>query len=99
MSKKSGKGKKTTRDSDSNSNCVVEDTKSIKYDLVPAWTKPKIKQNIAPSLCHFLGIQENLWLLDTDEYKFLDLVQAILDEVFLAKRHQLTKKDIVTHDM
>ncbi len=94
--KEKKKSKAATKDTEDESDASdAEQSKKIKAELLPKWSKPRVKQRVVPSLCQFLGIQDNSWSLDTEEYKFLELVQVVLNDVFPERHHQLTKKDII----
>ncbi|KAI0757758.1 hypothetical protein C8Q80DRAFT_1265618 [Daedaleopsis nitida] len=96
------KGKKASKDSDCESGESGDDegsnkpSRSIKYDLLPAWSKPRIKTAVVPSILNYLGAQDNPWSLETLKYlSFQELLQHFVDVVFPERQYQVERRDII----
>ncbi len=59
------------------------------YDALPSWVKPEIKTTIIPSVLEYIGVQDNPWTLDTEDYTFRDLLQMLFDGVFPQHQYDL----------
>lgn len=65
-----------------------------KYDDLPDWVKPDVRTLIVPSLKELVGMQdEGPWLLDLPTCTFLQRLQALIDDVFPERHHNLTVQD------
>ncbi|KAH9895787.1 hypothetical protein C8Q73DRAFT_789586 [Cubamyces lactineus] len=60
-----------------------------KYYTLPKWVKPDIKEKVIPSICGYIGMQEDPWSLNTPKFTFLQLIQRLFDNVFPAHHYTL----------
>ena len=83
-------------DSDDQGSEADSDSKSLKYELVPAWCKPEIKTEIVPTILEIFGAQDNPWTLKTVSHgPLVDILQKRIDDVFPERHHTVQRKEIL----
>ena len=84
------------RESDTDDKGSDADSKSLKYELVPAWCKPEIKTEIVPTIIEIFGAQDNPWTLKTVTHgPLVDILQKRIDDVFPERHHTVQRKEIL----
>ena len=87
--------KRTANASDDSGDSSSSDIKKCKYENLPPWVKPLLKDKVMPTVCEYFGIQDNPWSLNTNQYTFIQLLQKVIDYVFPYKHYHLLKSDLI----